>query len=48
MLAFGAKQETIEPLVLPHGMDAIEPASKHLVDVALVADIKNELVVRAC
>ena len=27
-------------------MNAIEPAGKHLVDVALVADVENELVAR--
>ena len=46
MLAFGAEEKAVQPLVLPHGVNAIEPAGKHLVDVALVTDVEDELVLR--
>ena len=46
VLAFGAEEKAVQPLVLPHGVNAIEPAGKHLVDVALVADVEDEPVVR--
>ena len=46
MFAFGAKEKPVEPFVLSHGVDAIEPAGKHLVDVTLVADVEDKLVVR--
>ena len=46
VLAFGAQQESVQPLVLAHRVDAIAPAGKHLVDVALVADVEDELVLR--
>ena len=46
VLAFGAEEEAVQPLVLPHGVDAIEPAGKHLVDVTLMADVEDELVLR--
>ena len=34
VFALGAQQESVQPLVLPHRPDAIEPAGKHFVDVA--------------
>ena len=46
MLAFGAEEKSVQPLVLPHRVDAIEPAGEHLVDVALMADVEDELVLR--
>ncbi len=46
VLALGPEKETVQPLVLPHRMDAIEPAGKHLVDVTLMADVEDELVLR--
>ena len=46
VLALGAEEEAVQALVLPHGVDAIEPAGEHLVDVALVADVEDELVLR--
>jgi hypothetical protein len=44
MLAFGAEEKAVEPLVLPHRSDAIEASGKHFVDVTLMADVKNKLV----
>ena len=44
VFAFRAQQKSIQPFVLPHGVDAIEPAGKHFVDVALMADVKNKFV----
>ena len=46
VLAFGAEEKAVQPLVLPHGVNAIEPAGEHLVDVALVTDVEDELVLR--
>src|SRR4029434_10205058 len=46
MLAFGAEEKAVQPLVLPHGVNAIEATGKHLVDVALVTDVDHEPVVR--
>ena len=48
MFAFGAEEKAVEPLVLPHRVDAIEAAGKHLVDVALMADVEDEFVLWAC
>ena len=46
MLAFGAQQKTIEPAELTHGAKSIEPAGKHFVHIALVADVHDETVTR--
>ena len=46
VLAFGAQQKAVQPFVLPHRRDAIEPPGKHLVHVALMADVEDELVLR--
>ena len=46
VLAFGAQEKAVQPLVLPHRVKAIEAAGKHLVDVALMADVEDELVLR--
>jgi hypothetical protein len=46
VLALGAEEETVQALILSHGVNAIEPASEHLMHVALMADIEDELVVR--
>ena len=46
MFAFGAEEKAVQPLVLPHGVNAIETAGKHLVNVALVTDVEDEPVVR--
>jgi hypothetical protein len=46
MFAFGAEEKTVQTLVLPHGVNAIEAAGKHLVNVALVTDVEDEPVVR--
>ena len=44
VLAFGAQQEAIEPVVLAHGFEAVAAAGEQLVDVALMADVEDELV----
>ena len=46
VFAFGAEKESVQSLVLPHGADAIEPAGKHLVHVALMADVEDKFVLR--
>src|ERR1041385_5687547 len=46
VLALGAEEETVQPFILSHGVNAIEPASEHLMHVALMTDIEDELVVR--
>ncbi len=42
MLALSPEQESVQPLVLPHRSDPIEPARKHFVDVTLMAHVENE------
>ena len=44
VLAFAAEQKSIEPLVLADGGKAIEAAGEQLVNVALMAHIKDKLV----
>jgi hypothetical protein len=46
VFAFRAQKKSVQPLVLPHRADAIEPAGKHFVDVTLVADVEDETVPR--
>ena len=46
VLALGAQQEAVEPLILAHGVEAVAAAGEELVDVALVADIEDEFVLR--
>ncbi len=46
VLAFGAEQKAVQALVLPHGVEALAPAGEHLVDVALVAHVEDEFVLR--
>ena len=46
MFAFGAQQKSVQALVLPHRVDAIEPAGEHFVDVTLMADVEDELIPR--
>ena len=46
VLAFGAEEEAVQALVLAHRVNALAPAGEHLVDVALVADVEDELVLR--
>ena len=46
VLAFGAQEKAVQPLVLPHGGDAIEPAGKHFVDITLVTDIEDKAIAR--
>ncbi len=46
MFAFAPQEKAVQPLVLSHGADAVQPAGKHLVHVTLVADVENELVLR--
>ena len=46
VLAFGAQQKAIEPAELTHGAKSIEPAGKHFMHVALVADVHDETVTR--
>ena len=40
------KKKSVEPLVLPHRVDAIEAAGKHFVDVTLMTDIEDKPVLR--
>ena len=47
VFAFGAQQEPVQSLVLPHRPNAIETTGKHFVDVALMADIENEAILRS-
>ena len=44
VLAFGAEEEAVEPLVLADGGDFVPASGEHFVDVALVADIEEQLV----
>src|SRR6187401_25973 len=44
MFAFGAEEKAIQTLVLPHRVNAIETAGKHLVNVPLVTDVEDESV----
>ena len=46
VLALGAEKKAIQPLVLAHGVDAIEPAGGHFVHVALGTGVKNDVVFR--
>jgi hypothetical protein len=46
VLGLGAEQEAVEALVGADGVDAVGAAGEHLVDVALVGDVEDELVVR--
>ena len=46
VLALRPEKKAVQPLVLPHGADAIEPAGKHFVDVTLVADVEDKFVLR--
>src|SRR5262249_50806254 len=46
MFALGAQKKTIEPAELTHGTKSIEPAGKHFVDIALVANVHDETVTR--
>src|SRR6516225_7813798 len=42
MLALGAQQKSVQALILPHRVNAIQSASKHLMDVTLMTYIHNE------
>ena len=44
VLALGAEEEAVEALVRADGVDAVRAAGEHLVDVALVGDVEDELV----
>ena len=44
VLAFGTEEETVEAAVLADGLETFAPAGEHFVDVALVADVKEEFV----
>ena len=44
VLALAAQEKAVQPLVLPDCRKAVESPGEKLVDIALVADIKNELV----
>ena len=46
VFAFRAQKKTIEPLELPHRTKSIEPAGKHFMDIALVANVHDETVTR--
>src|SRR5215210_7090044 len=47
VFAFSAQQKAVQSLVLAHCMNTIEPASKHLVHITLMADVENESVRRS-
>ena len=44
VLAFASKKEAVQPLVLTNRWKAVESPGHELMDIALVADIENELV----
>jgi hypothetical protein len=44
MLAFRAKEETVEAFILAHRLKALAPAREKFVDVTLMADIEDKLV----
>ena len=46
MFAFGAQKKSVEAAELAHRVKSIEAAGKHLVHVALVADVHDETVTR--
>src|ERR1700731_88170 len=46
VFAFRAQKKTVQSLVLTHGVDAIEPAGKHFVDITLVTDIHDKSITR--
>ena len=46
VFAFRAQKKSVEALELPHRVDAIEPAGKHLVHIALMADVHDDTVTR--
>ena len=47
MLGFRAQQETVESSGSADGVDGLSPSRQHLVDIALVRNIEEELVLRA-
>src|SRR5207237_4904955 len=44
VFALRPQEKAVQALVLPHRPDAIEPARKHFVDVALMTDVENQSV----
>lgn len=46
MFAFCPKQESVQPLVLPDGIKASSSSREKLMDISLVADIKNQFIFR--
>jgi hypothetical protein len=46
VLALSAQKKAVEPLILAHRPEAFAAASQQFVHIALMADIKNELVFR--
>jgi hypothetical protein len=44
MFALGSEQKAVQPLVLPHRTDAVQPAGEHLMDIPLVADVEDKFV----
>jgi hypothetical protein len=46
VLALRAKEEAIQPFVLPHRVEALPPTGEKLVHVALVRNVENEFVLR--
>ena len=48
VLALGAQEEAVEPLVLAHGVEALAPAGEELVDVALMRRRRRRTCPSAC
>ena len=46
MFALGPEEKTVQPLVLAHRVETLETSSKHFVDIALMADVEDEFVLR--
>jgi hypothetical protein len=46
VITFGAKQKSVQSLVLPDRVKTIAPSRQELVNIALMADIKNQLILR--
>ena len=47
MIAFGAKHEAVQPFELPDRGKAVAATREKLVDIALVADVKKNFVLRS-
>src|SRR4029453_741480 len=46
VFAFRAQKKSVEALELTHRMKTIEPAGKHLMDIALMTDVHDKAIAR--